>query len=43
MFSTLEFFVMHPAQPIKSLELFFFQALGVEIQRYRNVCGALTD
>jgi hypothetical protein len=26
-----------------SLALIFFQALGMEIQRYRNVCCALID
>jgi hypothetical protein len=35
-------FVMRPAQPTESLVLFFFHALGMEIQRYRNVCRALT-
>jgi hypothetical protein len=40
-FNAFQFFVPHNL--LKSLVLFFCQALGMEIQRYRNVCCALTD
>jgi hypothetical protein len=33
---------MHPAQRV-SLVLVSFKALGMETQRSRNVCSALTD
>jgi hypothetical protein len=43
MFDAFDFLLCSPAQPIKSLVLVFFQALGMETQRYRNVYSALTD
>jgi hypothetical protein len=36
MFNAFEFFVMQHL-------VLVFQALGMEIQRYRNVCWVLTD